>query len=494
MHDDDDDTAPFLPTPERDPVVTVELELDLADLAGLSRLPALVRAAPSRPIRLIWHDDAAQTLEHQAISLCHDGASWQLDRLAPTASHSWPACGPSPTLARGADREALGDLVPAETVPMAALEGRSRAYRAGNVALSAVHGTVRGVVTDRPASRLVLTGPALQIPDVLAALSALRVRVPRATLAREALAAAKDAALPARHLGAPAVDGKASVSDGLAAILDHLLDTLLFWTDRFRAERLPEAVHQARVATRRLRSALSVYRAAAACPELAAAAAAVKQCATILGAPRDWDVFLSGTGARLAEAAGRDARIGPLLRAAGRRREATYSDLGEYLGGGEFRRLELLLGATAALRPWDRLDEPDPALRGATTPFAAGVLTKRLKRVRQRGRHIEELPVEALHELRKDCKRLRYATEFFGPAFAAKQVKPFGGRLSALQEALGALNDAAAAALLMGQLGRVGRGYAGGMVDGMAAAAIGPARTEIFRCWKRFKHAAPFWH
>ena len=237
---------------------------------------------------------------------------------------------------------------------------------------------------------------------------------------------------------------------------------------------------------------MSIYAPAAPCADLADA---VKHCAAILGAARDWDVFLAGTGASLAAASGGDPRIVLLLRAASRRRDDAYAKLTDYLGGPSFRHLELSLGAATVLRPWDRTAAAaaDSGLHTPTTPFAIGVLTRRLKRVRTRGRAIETLPVVELHELRKDCKRLRYAAEFFAPAFPAKRTKPFLRRLGALQEELGALNDTAAGGILLAQLGRAGRGYAGGMADGMAAAAALPARARIIGRWKRFKQADPFW-
>ena len=116
-----------------------------------------------------------------------------------------------------------------------------------------------------------------------------------------------------------------------------------------------------------------------------------------------------------------------------------------------------------------------------------------MKRVRKGGRGVAELPIPALHELRKDCKRLRYAAEFFAPSFPKGAVKSFTKQLAALQEELGALNDAAVASALMAQLGRAGRGYAGGIVEGWAGAAAGPARQRIRRAWKRFRAEPAFW-
>ncbi len=481
-----------------DPAVTLEFTLAPSDLTALARLPGMSRTGPGLPTRLLWHDDAEHGIAGRNLSLFRDGAAWQLDRLAPDGRHDWPACAPPPPLARADDLASLAEAdasvgsIPFDVVPVSAFDGRLRAYRAGDVAVAVLHGEVRGVVETRPACRVALTGPPVALAALLPALAPLGLAVPRASLACEAFAVAAGTAFPARHLGAPALDGEATVGDGLATVISHLLDVLLHWTDDFRRFRQPEAIHQARVATRRLRSALSLYRPAA-CPELTAVKIAVTQCADTLGAARDWDVFLAGTGRALSQAKPGDARVASLLRAAARQREAAYAGLDGYLADPAFRLMTVDLAAAAALMPWQRTPSPDPLLHSPTATFAATVLSRHLKRVRRRARGLASLPIEALHELRKDCKRLRYAAEFFAPAFPARYTKPFLRRLSSLQEELGTLNDTATAGLLLAQLGRIGRGYAGGVVDGMAAAAALPARARIEANWKRFKRAAPFW-
>jgi CHAD domain-containing protein len=144
------------------------------------------------------------------------------------------------------------------------------------------------------------------------------------------------------------------------------------------------------------------------------------------------------------------------------------------------------------LRPWER-DAAPATLASPTAAFAAAQLQRRLKHVRRRGKTLDEMALPDLHELRKDCKKFRYAAEFFAPCFPGKQVKAFLKRLSALQQELGALNDTAAASHLMTQLGRAGRGYAAGIVEGWAAASAAPARARVDHRWKKFRTAAPFW-
>ncbi len=476
---------------------TVELCLAADDLAALARIPDLVRAAPGRAAAIVWYDDAEASLARERLSLHRDGPGWTLQRLQPGRGPEgrradWPACTPAPIVDQAPAAADLQPPPPFDAAPVAAFEGRRRTYRLGPVGVELLHGALRGVVDTRAACRLRLSGP----PDALATatpmLSNLRLSVPRASLAQEALSVAKGQATPARHLGAPGVEAGVTVSDGLARICSHLLDVLLHWVDEYRSDARPEAVHQARVATRRLRSALSLYKRVAPAPELLEAGLALKSCAERLGAVRDWDVFLAGAGDRLGRATEGDARIASLLRAARRQQKLAHAELAAYLAGPVFRGLELQLGLAAALRPWER-EGNVASLRAPTAAYAGEVLARRFKHVRQRGKRLDSLPVLELHELRKDCKRLRYAAEFFVPAFPAKAVKPFISRLTALQEELGALNDASVVVALMKQLGRAGRGYAGGVVEGWAGAAAAPARARIAAQWKRFRTVEPFW-
>ena len=481
-----------VPPPAAEPDAALELLLAPDDLLPLARLPGIVRAAPSRATTLVWYDNADAALAEERLILLRDGRTWRMQRLEPGPEADWPACSPVPALGEADSPTLLAPAPPFDAAPAAAFEGRHRAYRVGPVAIDVLHGALRGVVETRPACRLLVAGPPPALEEAITALAGLRVSVPRASFPLEALAVARGGKVPARHLGAPSVPAERTVSDGLATITGHLLDVLLYWVDQFRRAQTVEAVHQGRVATRRLRSGISLYKRTASCAALQDAGRALRSCAARLGAARDWDVFLDGTGAQLAERSDGDARIDALLRAARRRRNEMYADLAAYLASPEFRQLELALGCAASLRPWERGGD-SASLQAPTAAFAAEMLARRFKQVRRRGPSLEALPVPALHELRKDCKKLRYATEFFAPSFPGRETKPFLKRLAALQEELGALNDTAVAAQLMGQLGRTGRGYAGGVVEGWASAAASPARKRIAKVWRRFRATTPFW-
>ncbi|MBV8914947.1 MAG: CHAD domain-containing protein [Acetobacteraceae bacterium] len=464
---------------------TIELVLPREDLLRFARWPGLTRRGPSRKAALVWYDNHQRTLAAEGLTLVRDGRRWRLEGLHPFRNADWPVAAPAPVR----DEDASPPL---DCAPAAAFAGRRRTYALPDAELQLLYGTLRSLAGEHWTCRLSLTGPAETLSGLAASMAVgLNIAVPRATLALEAITVAQGGPMPPRHLGSPAVRGDTMLTDGLSQVLNHLLDVLLYWTDRCRVATEAEAVHQARVATRRLRSALSIYKRATACPDLEALGADLRECAARLGAARDWDVFLDGTGARLA-AGTPDPRITVLLGAAGRRRNETYAELRAYLASPRFRALEVALVCAATLRPWERTADPT-ILQQETASFAAQVLERRMKRVRKAGRRLADLPVAALHELRKDCKRLRYAAEFFAPGFAKPRAKAFIRRLAALQEELGAVNDTAVASALMRQLGRAGRGYGGGLVEGWANAAASPARRQSGKAWKKFRAEPPFW-
>ncbi|SNT23369.1 CHAD domain-containing protein, partial [Sphingomonas laterariae] len=79
------------------------------------------------------------------------------------------------------------------------------------------------------------------------------------------------------------------------------------------------------------------------------------------------------------------------------------------------------------------------------------------RKVKKGGRDLAHIDDETRHEVRKDAKKLRYASEFFASLFERKRErrrhKRFISALENLQDQLGALNDLATAPQLLKQLG-----------------------------------------
>jgi CHAD domain-containing protein len=513
--------------------VELMFEIDPADVPRVLRAPALLACRQGRPrqamANIIWHDTATGTLERLGLAL-GQGRSWRLERLYPeTGPHAaldWLPAHGAKLIAQAEtlpELEQLPEGLGSQLVPVAAFTGRRREYRllhGGRAAeFGLLEGLLRGVAQDRPASYALLRGAPgamAQLATELAELVALRV--PRAGLAARAIAVGRGQPARARHLGAACVAPGMSVSEGLGAVIAQLGDAILHWAMLVPAASGPEPVHQMRVAVRRLRSALSLFRRAVAdeaggCAWLEDLAASLRALAGQLGQARDWDVFLTETGEAVSQAMGGDPRIAALIAAATRRQAAAYAALRGVLASPAWSRLELRLALLPTARPWDTRPEaampeharPESAMistDGPTSParpemslrdYAAHALSRRLRHVLAPGPDLSGLPVERLHDTRKQAKQLRYGIEIFAPLFGEKAVRKYLPYLETVQEELGLLNDRAVAAQLMGQIEGGGRAFAAGVVMGYGAA--GQARTlkRVDRAWSRFYRATPFW-
>lgn len=84
-------------------------------------------------------------------------------------------------------------------------------------------------------------------------------------------------------------------------------------------------------------------------------------------------------------------------------------------------------------------------LRDARLPtkvYASARIRTAYKRVRRQGLAITPTsPDEALHELRKTCKALRYSIELFRPLFPKRRIDSIVKSLKQLQDNLGAIQD-----------------------------------------------------
>ena len=505
--------------------ISLEFALDPAAAQRLPRHPAIAtaRAGRSRSLaeELIWLDTAEGSLAAAGLALAapakSEGAKSerakserQLMRSMPAAGQVWRPGTPAEALPEAS----LHDHLPPEDarlVPIAAFSGRRSQLSLGAVEAELLVGKLRAVAAETPVARLRLTGPAEAVLARAAALAAdLHLLPPTASLAEEGRALARGEAPRPRRRGAPALANAATVEAALLAALGHLLEAMLSHAPGCRPGAGPEGVHQTRVALRRLRSVLKSFRPAAGCPALAEFDAGLAALAGALGPARDWDVFLAGIGADAAEAIGPDRRLAALLKTAESRRAEAYASLGRMLDGPAFPRLVLAGLSLMLLRPWREGAEADGRAALLDQPldeFGAGLLDKRWQRLRKRGEEIEAHGAEALHEVRLDAKRLRYAAELFAPLWPGKAARRFLRRLSALQEELEVANDTAVARALVAGLapgagggadgartkGAAVPGWAVGAMEGFAAASSGRARRHALDAWESLLQASPFW-
>jgi CHAD domain-containing protein len=494
------------PAPE--PPFSLEFTLPVAEAARLARFPILAALRQGRistsAEELRWLDTTGGAMA-SAGSLLEAGKRGprRLISLAPKAEAPWHPGQILPPVALLAPHETPEAAEGAALVPLAAFSGKRRSQRLligdAVVVLNLIQGHLRSVAAEREVARLVLSGPVPAVLDLARRLAAaLPLLPPQQSLGAEALSLATGLAPTPRRRGAPDTSEAASAEACFTMAIGHLLDVALLYAPMARAGLDIEGVHQLRVALRRLRSVLKVFRPITGCKQARALDGALKQMLGLLGPARDWDVFLAGIGADMAGLLPEDKRLKSLLRAAEAKRQAAYGALAEALDGPGWR-VSVITGLAFLLqRPW-RAGAEDARLGlldGPPQDFAAVVLDKRWRWLLDAGAEIETLPAEALHELRLDAKRLRYAAEVFAPVFPHKAARRFQRRLAALQEELGRSNDAAVAKSLMRTLAQEkdeGRAWAIGVVEGWCLARSVMDRDDVLKAWKKLSAKESFW-
>lgn len=196
-----------------------------------------------------------------------------------------------------------------------------------------------------------------------------------------------------------------------------------------------EALHQARVALRRLRSLCSISKSLFDDSRFDHLREELKWLASELGDARNIDVMIDRT---LSEA---------LLRRLQEARDGAYGAAEASLSSARARSLMIDAAEWISIRDW-RTDQSDgTADEQSSKDFASGVFDKLWKKVAKGGNNLIDADDETRHEVRIAAKKLRYAAEFFEPLYKgrAKRHRRFITAMSGLQDALGSLNDLATA-------------------------------------------------
>ncbi|MBF9197111.1 CYTH and CHAD domain-containing protein [Microvirga terrestris] len=212
-----------------------------------------------------------------------------------------------------------------------------------------------------------------------------------------------------------------------------------------RLKQDPDALHQMRVGLRRLRAAISLFRAKILTDaESTEIRNNLRWAGQALGAPRDLDVFIKRLGSM------EDAVLDPSqMEEIERRRTEAYRDLLRTLESRRFMDIILQAAAWIEAGAWMASGKGgrQSARERPARNFAEAELSRRFKRIRKLAKHLRDVGDEERHELRIRIKKLRYGTEFFASLFtsgkAQKRRKTFSSLLEELQESLGELNDLA---------------------------------------------------
>ena len=291
----------------------------------------------------------------------------------------------------------------------------------------------------------------------------------------------------------------ATLDDAVQAVLSNtLLHFVTNWA-AIRGAEDPTAIHQMRVALRRMRAALAMFKRALPCSEFDFLREEAKRIASALGLARDCDVFReTAEGGPLAHP-DCPPNCNTLLAAIEKRRIAAYADARSRLEDRDTTLFVLKVQSLLARRAWrNALSGPELAqLTAPAADFAQQILDRLRNRALKRGKGLAELSDEARHDLRIVLKNLRYGAEFYRGLFGRRRdAQTYLRTISTLQDLLGAHNDAVTAKQFMSGLTTphdADAERASGFILGWQARGASLADAELGAAWKTFKQAKPFW-
>lgn len=294
------------------------------------------------------------------------------------------------------------------------------------------------------------------------------------------------------------IETEQTVSQSFQAILRHNFDYLVQWEHAARDWEDIEGVHQVRVSFRRIRSAFSAFRDAV--PKEASAywSEQTRWLASELGLARDLDVFID-EGLKpirgLLPLPGEDR----MMALAEEHRAEAYNRVRAMLDSeryAEFRRDFPVWVDAAAWEQAELKKKQAKRLFSAVLPFSRKLLDRLERRVLESGSHVDKYSPEQMHQLRIECKKLRYGAEFFTPIIPG--LDEFIGHMKGLQDLLGVMNDVSVMKQLLQQLlegecdPKVAQ-YAGGLV-GWRTRQFHELLNSFDDRWEEFTHAKhPWW-
>lgn len=502
----------------------IELKLAIAPegVERLKRLPAL-RAhrngrAVSKTLRSVYYDTPDQRLARAGITVrlrqTGDGLVQTVKTAGSRASglfsrREWEAAVAGPGLDApqliATGLEPLGDTgLRAQLAPLFATDIRRTLHRltgdGWQVEMVVDVGELRAGERTQPVCEVELE---LQEGDAHALFAlarqiaaALPVRLQTLSKSDRGYALAAGTAPGPAKASPVALAADATLAEAFRAIARNCLHHLLANQDSLLDHGDGEAVHQMRVALRRFRSALKVFRPLVDGPQLATIRDEIAWLLDQLGPARDAEVFLSEIIDPVVERHPDHDGVRGL-------RERWQAECRDNLGvaraavaESRFALLLLDLGAWVEAGDWCA----DPTLPGAVlgpqklAPFARKVLDRLARKLKKAGgKRLDRLPPPALHHARIRGKQLRYAGEFFAPLYG-KGAKDYLAVLGKLQDALGEINDIAVAGPRLASCHHLGNtAWAAGLVTGWHEARRPDLLASAEDLWASLRKHRKFW-
>ena len=185
-----------------------------------------------------------------------------------------------------------------------------------------------------------------------------------------------------------------------------------------------EALHQMRVALRRLRAAISSFSDVVSDDHINTIKTELRWLAQEFGPARDLDTLLLEVIKPLRKQHANEPGLLSIRRMFARERLKGFRRAQEAVQSARFQTLVLDTAEWVEAGPWSTSEDPLVRAR-REMPIeirAADQLSQRRKKIRRRGAKIGDLSPEQLHRLRIQVKKARYAAEFFSSVYRGKKA------------------------------------------------------------------------
>src|SRR5262249_39572653 len=184
-----------------------------------------------------------------------------------------------------------------------------------------------------------------------------------------------------------------------------------------------EALHQMRVALRRLRAAIPLFSDMLTDPQTEALKSEFKWITGELGPAREFEVLLKRVAKPVVGRERGEPGVALVSWELRKKRDDALARACAAVESPRFRDLAIDTAAWIETRDWTRnpTDAVSKLRERAFAAVAAEQLRRRWKKLLKSGKCLDALDPQHRHRLRIQAKKLRYAAEFFAPAFPHKK-------------------------------------------------------------------------
>jgi triphosphatase len=236
---------------------------------------------------------------------------------------------------------------------------------------------------------------------------------------------------------------RATAKAAMQAICRTCLHDLTSNVGTIDGEHAIEGVHKTRIAVRRFRAAMTLFKKITADEESNRLRGEMKWLSDLLGEARDLDVLqMESTLPQARDLSGGRA----LVEVVAEKRHAAHEKLREAVRSQRF--YIFLVDLVRWIEDGDWLKADSKQGDGRVVRFARRAIARRRKRLLKKADHLSKLPPAARHRVRIAGKKLRYMTEFLQPLAKSKdqqrEHRRFVKQLETMQTSLGTLHDAEA--------------------------------------------------